>query len=163
MLSSVVTRNDETPAVVVETMSVDDLVEVLAIENAVFPTPWSRENFRFELCDNPHARNVVVRVDEAIRAYASVHLIAGELRINNIAVHPAARRQGLGAGLLAHLLEQARSAGSKVASLEVRPSNRAARGLYEAHGFRVVGRRRGYYQDTEEDAILMEKDLASRG
>lgn len=149
-------------AVVVEAMSVDDVAEVVEIENAVFPTPWSRESFLFELRDNPHAINVVARLEGVLRAYASVHLIAGELRVNNIAVHPAARRRGLGTGLLSHLLELARSAGARVAMLEVRPSNRAALSLYGEHGFRIVGRRRGYYQDTREDAILMEKELTGR-
>jgi ribosomal-protein-alanine N-acetyltransferase len=142
-------------------MTEGDLDQVLAIERAVFPTPWSHRSFQFELRDNPHAKNLVVRVDGRVRAYACAHLIAGDLRINNIAVHESWRRRGLGSTLMSRLVELGRSAGCRIASLEVRPANRSARALYERYGFRVVGRRRGYYQDTGEDAVLMEKDLST--
>jgi len=142
-------------------MTEDDLDQVLEIERAVFPTPWSRRSFEFELRDNPYAENLVVRLDGRVRAYACAHLIAGDLRITNIAVHASWRSRGLGTALLSRLLDLGRSAGCGIASLEVRPANRSARALYERHGFRVVGRRRGYYQDTGEDAVLMEKDLST--
>jgi ribosomal-protein-alanine N-acetyltransferase len=142
-------------------MTEDDLDQVLAIERAVFPTPWSLRSFRFELRDNPHARNLVARVDGRVRAYACIHVIAGDLRINNIAVDESSRRRGLGSTLMSRLLDLGRSAGCRMASLEVRPANRSARALYQRYGFRDVGLRRGYYQDTGEDAILMEKDLST--
>jgi ribosomal-protein-alanine N-acetyltransferase len=141
-------------------MTEDDLDQVLEIEAEAFLTPWSRRSFRFELHHNPHARNVVVRGEGGVRAYACAHLVAGELRINNIAVHGAWRRRGVGSELLSHLLDLGRSEGCRAAILEVRPSNRPARALYERHGFRVVGGRRGYYQDTGEDAVIMEKELS---
>ena len=146
---------------VVEPMTEDDLDQVLAIERAVFPTPWSLRSFQFELRDNPHATNLVVRIEGRVRAYACVHRVAGDLRINNIAVDEPWRRRGLGSALLSRILELGRSARCGIASLEVRPTNRSARALYERYGFRVVGRRRGYYQDTGEDAVLMEKDLST--
>ena len=82
-----------------------------------------------------------------------------ELWINNLAVAPRHRRQGLGRWLLGRVLDGARERGCRVARLEVRPTNRSARRLYEAHGFREIGRRKGYYQSEGEDAIVMELEL----
>ncbi|MGH7278103.1 MAG: GNAT family N-acetyltransferase, partial [Candidatus Rokuibacteriota bacterium] len=78
----------------------------------------------------------------------------------NIAVDPARRRHGFGRTLLQGVIEDARRRGLRVVALEVRPSNSEARGLYESFGFQVVGRRRGYYYDTGEDALVMEATLS---
>jgi ribosomal-protein-alanine N-acetyltransferase len=78
------------------------------------------------------------------------------MHITNIAVHPASRRRGIGRGLLGSVLEDARRRATRLVVLEVRPSNIEARALYESFGFQVVGRRRGYYYDTGEDALVME-------
>jgi ribosomal-protein-alanine N-acetyltransferase len=78
------------------------------------------------------------------------------VHITNVAVRPNARRQGIARSLLSSVLEDGRSRGFKVVVLEVRPSNRHALRLYESFGFRVVGRRHGYYYDTGEDALVME-------
>jgi ribosomal-protein-alanine N-acetyltransferase len=144
-----------------EDMTALDLDEVLAIERASFPTPWSRDSFLFEIEENPFAWNVVLREGRRVRAYACLWTVDRELKINNIAVHPRARRRGLGRRLLAGVLDRARSLGCLEAALEVRPSNASARSLYESFGFRAVGRRKGYYQDTREDAILMTMSLHS--
>lgn len=75
--------------------------------------------------------------------------------IENIAVTETARRRGLGSRLLGEILHQIRSIGGTEVSLEVRESNRAARGLYEKWAFIEAGRRRGYYQDPPEDALIL--------
>ena len=139
-------------------MVMSDLSQVLAIERACFPTPWTWENFRFEI-HNPCARSLVVRRGTEVLAYVCVWIVAGELKINNIAVRAEWRRRGLGAALLERVLRQARSEACEEASLEVRPSNRAAERLYRRYGFRRVGRKRRYYLDTGEDAVLMAADL----
>lgn len=139
-----------------------DLDQVLAIEQESFPTPWSRENFLFEIRSNPFARNLVIRLERQVLAYTCVWILGGELKINNIAVDAAWRGRGLGASLLARVLENARARGCAHAELEVRPSNRIARRLYERYGFREARRRKGYYQDTQEDAIVMTASLTSR-
>ena len=136
-------------------MTEADLDEVLVIERDSFPTAWTRDNFGFEIRSNPFARNVVVRREGRIVAYACVWVVGDEMKINNIAVHPAWRRRGLGSELLRHLLARGRVEGCGEAELEVRPSNLAALRLYERHGFREVRRRKGYYQDTREDAVVM--------
>lgn len=147
------------PGLVVVAMSEADLDEVLAIENEAFRSPWRREHFAFEIRDNRFALNAVVRHGGQLVAYASTWQIHGELKVNNIAVHRDWRRHGLGRWLLRRLLDDAAMAGCNVARLEVRTSNAAAIGLYQAHGFAEVGRRRGYYRPEGEDAVLMEARL----
>jgi [ribosomal protein S18]-alanine N-acetyltransferase len=76
-----------------------------------------------------------------------------------VAVHPARRRQGIARALLGGVIQDGRARKLRLVVLEVRPSNRDALTLYESFGFRVVGRRRGYYYDTGEDALIMETTL----
>ena len=132
-----------------------DLDAVLAIERVSFPTAWTRENFLYELRDNRFARNLALREDRRLVGYACLWVLEGELKINNIAVDPRRRGVGYGHVLLRACLELGRAEGCAEATLEVRPSNLVARRLYERYGFRETGRRRGYYQDTDEDAVLM--------
>ena len=77
------------------------------------------------------------------------------MHILNLAVHPQRRRQGLARGLLSQAMTHARSLGAQVAWLEVRPSNQPALDLYHSLGFKEVGRRPRYYDDTQEDALLL--------
>lgn len=141
------------------TLREKDLDQVVAIERASFANPWKLDHFRFEIHGNRWAINPVVRLGSAVLAYACVWVIEDELKINNIAVHPDHRGRGLGGWLLRRVLEDAREKGCTVARLEVRPSNRAALRLYHGHGFREVGRRKGYYREEREDAIVMEASL----
>ncbi|MFQ5521428.1 MAG: ribosomal protein S18-alanine N-acetyltransferase [Candidatus Methylomirabilia bacterium] len=136
-----------------------DLDSVLAIEQASFPTPWSRAAFLYELKQNQVARAWVARVTEEVVGYLCVWEVGAELHITNLAVHPAWRRHGVARTLLGTVLEDARRRRLTAALLEVRPSNREARGLYESFGFNLVGRRKGYYSDTGEDALVMGANL----
>lgn len=147
------------PPLSIERMRPEDLDEVLAIERASFSMPWSRGAFLYELQQNRVARCSVARQEGRVVGYLCVWEVGGELHITNIAVHPAARRQGIARRLLRTALDEARQRGVRLAALEVRPSNQEARALYESFGFRVVGRRRGYYYDTGEDALVMERSL----
>jgi ribosomal-protein-alanine N-acetyltransferase len=139
-----------------ERMRPADVDEVLAIERASFSMPWSRGAFLYEIEQNRVARCYVMREGERIVGYICVWEVADEMHITNIAVHPASRRRGIGRGLLGSVLEDARRRATRLVVLEVRPSNIEARALYESFGFQVVGRRRGYYYDTGEDALVME-------
>jgi len=141
-------------------MRPEDLDDVLVIERASFSMPWSRGAFLYELEQNRVARCWVMRESARLLGYLCLWEVADELHITNIAVHPASRRQGVGRSLLGTVLEEARGRGLRLVVLEVRPSNLEARALYESFGFRVVGRRRGYYYDTGEDALVMEATLA---
>lgn len=147
------------PPASVEPMRLEDLDEVLAIERASFSMPWSREAFVHELSRNRAARCSVIRLDHRLVGYLCLWEVADELHITNLAIHPAYRRRGLARHLLGGVLADARARGLRLVGLEVRPSNVEARALYESLGFKVVGRRRGYYYDTGEDALVMEAAL----
>jgi ribosomal-protein-alanine N-acetyltransferase len=136
-----------------------DLDEVVTIERASFGMPWSRGAFLYEIEQNRVARCWVLRNDDRVAAYLCLWEIGDELHVTNIAVHPGLRRRGLARRLLGAILEDGRTRRLRAVTLEVRPTNDEARALYESFGFRVVGRRRGYYYDTGEDALIMESDL----
>jgi ribosomal-protein-alanine N-acetyltransferase len=140
-------------------MRPDDLDEVITIERASFGMPWSRGAFLYEIEQNRVARCWVLRDDDRVAAYLCLWEIGDELHVTNIAVHPGMRRRGLARRLLGAILEDGRARRLRAVTLEVRPTNDEARTLYESFGFRVVGRRRGYYYDTGEDALIMESDL----
>jgi [ribosomal protein S18]-alanine N-acetyltransferase len=145
----------------VDRMRADDLDSVVAIERASFTMPWSRGAFLYEMEKNRVARCLVMRDGSSVVAYLCLWEIGDELHVTNIAVDPAVRRKGIGRSLLQGVLDDARQRGLRLVALEVRPSNIEARALYESFGFRVVGRRRGYYYDTGEDALVMETALTT--
>lgn len=147
----------------IERMRPDDLTDVLVIERASFSMPWSRGAFLYEIEQNQVARCWVGREDGRIVGYICLWEVADELHITNIAAHPDARRRGVGRALLENVFVRAGTVGSRMALLEVRPSNVEALGLYDSFGFRVVGRRRGYYYDTGEDALVMEAAVVPVG
>lgn len=151
------------PGIVFEPMVENDLDAILEIEAASFASPWTKDSFLFDLRENPFSRASVAR-DETGEAvgYACCWHLYEELKINNIAVRPDRRRAGIGRALLRHVLEQGQQAKCKVALLEVRPSNTAARTMYESAGFRQVGRRRDYYRMEKEDALVLALELERR-
>jgi ribosomal-protein-alanine N-acetyltransferase len=148
-------------------MRAADLEAVLEIERASFRTPWSREAFLHELERNRVAGLWVARGERSSPApppapvvgYLCLWAVADEVHVTNLAVHPARRGQGVGRLLLGTLLVRHRALGARRAFLEVRPGNAEARRLYAGLGFREVGRRRGYYVDSGEDALLLEARL----
>ncbi len=141
-------------------MTLDDLDEVLAIEKASFHTPWSRGAFRYELTQNRVARSLVARSGSELLGYLCLWEIGHEIHVTNLATHPDVRRHGVARVLLGAVLDDARERAVTLAFLEVRPTNTEALGLYERFGFRVIGRRKGYYFDTGEDALVMEARLS---
>ena len=148
----------------IDRMREEDLSAVMAIERTSFLSPWPRGAFLEEIRTNPYARCAVLRESStqrppALRAYICYWVLGEELLINNLAVDPEHRRRGYARALLEHSFEEAREASCRVAYLEVRPSNAAAIRLYTAFGFVVVGRRRQYYPDTNEDALVMRATL----
>ena len=139
-----------------------DLDAVLAIERLSFPTPWERQAFSEEVA-RPWARLEVLRQVETggVVAFCNYWLVADELHILNVAVHPDERRRGHAARLLEHILSEASRNKTRVVSLEVRLSNHAAQALYRKFGFREVGTRPRYYADNGEDALLMDRELSA--
>ena len=144
-------------------MALGDLDALMLIEARAYAFPWSRGNFIDSL-----AAGYLMRVlqDEAghLLGYYVAMLGFEEMHLLNITVAPASEGRGLARAMLADLVRQSRAAGSLALWLEVRESNERARALYERQGFRLAGRRRGYYPAagaTREDAILMTLDLAN--
>ena len=145
---------------IIRRMQEEDLDAVLSIENRVFPDPWQRTSFLFEIYGNRFSYPVILEQEHTIIGYAVAWEIFEEFHIANIAIHPDFQKQGWGTFLLNHLLEHARRCHCDYALLEVRPSNQAALALYTKMGFYPAGERKRYYRDGE-NAIVMRKDLAS--
>jgi ribosomal-protein-alanine N-acetyltransferase len=160
-------------------MRLEDIPQVVSIDRVSFPMAWSARTYQFEITNRdtsqmvaleaPHLaphhnsgwrgalqRFVGPKVPAVIVGYGGCWLIAGEAHISTIAVHPDFRGKGLGELLLAGMLRRAVQLGGEYSVLEVRASNGTAQALYEKYEFKVVGRRKGYYRDNGEDALLME-------
>lgn len=135
-----------------------EVTAIWAIEKVSFPSPWSRWSFLAELGQR-HSHTLVAGPSPPqpwrTWGYIIFWVVADEMHILNLAVHPERRRRGLARQLLEEALRQARGLGVLTAWLEVRPSNTPARALYESLGFKEVGRRPRYYDDTQEDALLL--------
>jgi len=140
-----------------EPLSRKNLPEVLAIESVSFPEPWSRFLFLKEI-DQPSSYFMVFRLDSEVIGYGGFWLVADEVHITNIAVHPLYRRQGYGSMILQHLLDAAVSKKATMATLEVRESNLAAISMYRKFKFRQVAIQKGYYASTGENATVMVND-----
>jgi len=145
-------------AIVVDRMTVDDLIAVHVIERESFSTPWPAQAYREEIEHNRLAHYIVARSGNSIVGFAGIWLLVDEAHITTFATRSAWRRQGIGERLLAALLDLALARGAKEATLEVRPSNIPAKRLYEKFGFKVVGVRPRYYSDNNEDALIMTTD-----
>ncbi len=136
-----------------------DLDAIDEIERHSFPIPWPRATFAAELVRDV-GRLVVTRDERgAVIAFSNYWLVVDELHLLAIATHPDRRRARLGATLLAHVLDDGRRNGCTVATLEVRRGNAPAIALYERAGFVTVHVRASYYQDNNEDALIMTCDL----
>ena len=144
-------------------MQFGDLDEVVALERESFGDPWHREAFLAEIRGAPRVRwPVVAFCPDGLAGYVIAWFVADEAQVANLAVAPSQRGRGLGRRLLEAVLEEARERGCRSVHLEVRPSNTVALSLYESAGFRQVGRRRHYYADTGEDALVMRLDLGPK-
>ena len=141
----------------------DELEPIIAIEQRSFRRPWGRISFEGELaCQN--SGNYVVKSDpngtgEQVVAYAFFRRTSDELHLLKIAVSPAWRENGIATRLLERCFANSAKQGATSVHLEVRPSNIAAIELYLKLGFETIGRRHKYYTDTQEDAVLMIKNL----
>ncbi len=149
------------PPYALRPMVVADIPAVLDIDRLSFPTPVTEQLFINELTDNQLAHYQVLTREDAIIGYAGFWLIAGEVHVSTIAVHPAERGRGRGEWLLLNLLLLACELEPLLVTLEVRRGNTTAQALYRKYAFEEVGVRRRYYRDTGEDALLMTVDFAA--
>jgi ribosomal-protein-alanine N-acetyltransferase len=147
-------------SIVVERVtSAEDLGGLLAVEQASFMNPWTREMYVAEL-QNPGVSHLLVAKDPSghVVGFCGFWCVVDELHINNLAVLPEQRRQGIASKILSRVFAEGRRAGAARATLEVRRSNEIARRLYEHFGFTVAGVRRGYYRQPDEDALILWRD-----
>lgn len=125
---------------------------------------WSREQyermFGEKPNDFPHYVGLLIEDESAIQGFLVGHDHSDEWELQNVVVAAAAHRRGIGSQLLANFLEQARARGASAVCLEVRESNQAARAFYKKWRFREDGRRKGYYTEPLEDAILYSLHLS---
>jgi len=136
--------------------SADELEAVMAIEHASFSNPWTHDMYAAEL-ENEGVSFFYVARDSTgtIAGFCSLWRLVDELHINNLAVRPDLRRQGVASALLSRVFADGAQLGAQRATLEVRRSNVAALQLYQRFGFTVAGVRRGYYTQPEEDALIL--------
>ncbi|MEG0640992.1 MAG: ribosomal protein S18-alanine N-acetyltransferase [Clostridium sp.] len=139
----------------IETMTIDNIDDVVEIENLSFSTPWSHNAFHLELTNNKNALYRAVKINGKVIAYGGMWLLFDEVHVTNIAVHPEYKGCGYGNVIMGDMIDSARNAKMSAMTLEVRVSNTPAVNLYKKFGFVSVATRKGYYQDTKEDAIIM--------
>ena len=153
------------PLLIEPVRSAADLDAVLLIEAASFTNPWTREMYVTELENTGVSHCWLAResVGGAPVAFCSFWRILEEIHINNLAVAPGRRRQGIASALLTHVLAESAKAGATRATLEVRPSNEVALKLYERFGFSVAGVRKGYYTNPAEDAYVLWRERPVSG
>ncbi len=148
----------ETEPLTIRLLAHADLPEVIAIERRAFTAPWSLAMFGLEL-SKPSGICLAALRGQRLVGYLVCSRYDGVWHLMNIAVEPEYRRTGIATALLTALFARADGPGEKY-TLEVRPSNLAAVAIYERLGFRPGGRRRRYYHDNREDALIMWRTAA---
>ena len=144
-------------------MRKDDLGSVMDIDRLSFRMPWPESAYCHDLMNNPNAMLWVAEEHSQdngskVIGMIDVWLILDEAHIATLAIHPDYRGEGIAANMLRKVLFEAFNSGARRAMLEVRASNQIAQSLYEGFGFEIVTRRRRYYRDNNEDALLMNLD-----
>jgi ribosomal-protein-alanine N-acetyltransferase len=137
-----------------------DVEQVYVIEMESFDSPWSRASILGEII-SPRSHYLVVDVEDEIIAYAGLWKIFNEGHITNIAVKKGYRHKGLGFLLMQDLVRYSKDHAIEKLTLEVRVGNLAALTLYKKLGFEEAGRRKGFYDNPTEDAIIMWKNQLS--
>ncbi|WP_448626891.1 ribosomal protein S18-alanine N-acetyltransferase [Geodermatophilus sp. URMC 64] len=140
-------------------MRLSDLPAVLALEEELFaPDTWTAAMYRDELARTDTRWYLVAEDDEAVVGYGGLIAYPDEAHVATIGVTRSRQGEGIGARLLDALLAEADRRGSPVVLLEVRADNEVAQGLYRRRGFAEIGRRRGYYQPSGADAVVMKRE-----
>ncbi|HEV7208328.1 MAG TPA: ribosomal protein S18-alanine N-acetyltransferase [Mycobacteriales bacterium] len=136
------------------------LPAVVRLERNLFaPEAWSEELFWSELAQGDMRWYVAAFQEDALAGYAGLAVGGPEAYVQTLAVAPGQQRRGLGARLLQGMIAEATHRGARQVGLEVRADNAGAQRLYARHDFQVAGRRRGYYQPSGQDALVMLRDL----
>jgi ribosomal-protein-alanine N-acetyltransferase len=146
------------PELAIQRMRRRHLKGVMAIERQVYPRPWSPNLFLAEMNETRDRLYLVAKLDREVVGYGGVMVNGDEAHITNVAVDPDHHRHKVGTRLLYELIDGATRMGATAVSLEVRVTNWGAQRLYGQFGFRPVGIRKNYYQETNEDALIMWAD-----
>lgn len=147
--------------VVMRQMTVGDIDGVLEIERVSFAAPWTRGMFE-ETLSSPVGMSFVAEENGRIIGYLIFYRAAREIHVMNIAVDKSRRGLGLASWMMSRVMDLGRRNSMETCFLEVRESNMPARILYEKLGFRQIGRRKKYYRETGEDALVMELTLTDQ-
>jgi len=139
-------------------MALEDLDTIMILESQLFSCPWTLENYRFELTENPYGHYVVLD-EKGIKGYLGLWVNEDALQITTLGVDTAYQNRGYGKALVQYAIDHAEGINATVITLEVRISNQKAIQLYESFGFKKAALRKQYYSHPDEDAILMMKQL----
>jgi ribosomal-protein-alanine N-acetyltransferase len=148
----------ESTALRFESIAAEHLDQILEIEVEAYPEPWTEGMFRDEI-RNAYSHFFVAMLGDTLVGYGGFWQVMDEAHITSVTVRDTYRGRGFGRRLIEYLLHEAEAAGARIATLEVRVSNVRARNLYLQYGFRPVGLRKNYYPKSNEDAIVMLKEL----
>ena len=140
----------------IKPMEKSDVDSVISIEEKAYgPHHWSKDSFLGELSNDLARYFSVFDKDGNLIAYCGCWQILEEAHITNIAVDPDFRQKHIGEAMLMTIINECYKNMAKYITLEVRVGNKPAIGLYEKYGFKSLGTRKGYYQDNNEDALIM--------
>ena len=128
---------------------------VMAIERQVYPRPWSPNLFISEMSESRNRSYIVARMDREVVGYGGLICYGEEAHVTNVAVDPMHQRSRIGSRILHDLILAGVEMGAEAVSLEVRVTNWSAQRVYARFGFRPVGVRKNYYQEINEDALIM--------
>lgn len=138
---------------IISSMTSSDVDEVVQIERKIFPTPWTTNMFISELNKKNNAYYLVAREDRLI-GYGGINHLLDEAHITNLAISPEYQGRSIGKLLLILLIKKVIELNLDLVWLEVRTTNQKARRLYEKFNFFLVGKRKNYYQEQKEDALI---------
>ena len=142
---------------IIEKMNSSHVAQIAQLEKICFSDPWSEKSVASEL-DNKLAFWLVAVEEARVAGYIGSQTVMDETDMMNVAVHPDFRRQGIAEALVNTLVENLKKMGSRCLTLEVRASNVPAIALYEKLGFAEIGRRKNYYRNPREDALILRKE-----
>ena len=142
---------------ILEKMNPAHVAQIAELETICFSDPWSEKSIASEL-DNKLAFWLVAAEGDRVAGYIGSQTVMDETDMMNVAVHPDFRRQGIAEALVNGLVEHLKTMGSHCLTLEVRASNVPAIALYEKLGFSEIGRRKNYYRNPREDALILRKE-----
>ena len=141
----------------IETMKSSHVAQIAQLEKICFSDPWSENSIASEL-ENKLAFWLVAVEGETVAGYIGSQTVVGETDMMNVAVHPDFRRRGIAEALISTLIDNLKQMESHCLTLEVRASNAPAIALYEKLGFSEIGRRKNYYRNPREDALILRKE-----